>query len=286
MDRRVILLISVVLAGIALLLWNLKTTDIKSGISSPEKSVQWIRNAGKAAPSAPDAGKVSAKEPVPPMVALVLDDFGYTKKNLESLKGLGIKVTLAVLPNTTYAKSVCEFARKNNMDVLLHLPMEPEGKKDHLEKNTILMDMDTAEVENIISRAFLSVYAAKGISNHMGSKSTANGRIMSIVMMDLKKRDMFFLDSRTTEDSICGEAARDAGVPYLRRDIFIDSDMDRGRIAEQMKKVEKAALAGGVVVAIGHDRTLTVGVMREVVPGMERKGIKFVNISELVNGGK
>ncbi|MFH1552494.1 MAG: divergent polysaccharide deacetylase family protein [Candidatus Omnitrophota bacterium] len=226
---------------------------------------------------------VDKKVPVP-SVALVLDDFGYTKKNLDALKKVGVPLTIAVLPNTPYAKTVCSFAKKNGIEVILHLPMEPKDETAYLEVDTIDAEMDAQTLKKVIANAFDSVYSAKGVSNHMGSKATMDTCLMELVLEDIKTRDMFFLDSVTTEGSVCAQAARKFGVPYVKRDIFIDNELNREYIERQMEKVERMALSNGNAVAIGHDRGMTIDVLRDVVPRMKERGIQFVRLSEIVKG--
>jgi len=216
------------------------------------------------------------------LFALVLDDFGYNRRNLDALKALGIPLTVAVLPNAPYSGAVCSFAEENELDVILHLPMEPENQTVPMEENTISGDMPGETVKANISDAFSSVLAAKGVSNHMGSRATRDCRLMAMVFDDLKQRQMFFLDSFTTGDSVCEKTAQDAGIPYVRRDIFIDNVGEKDSIKRQVKKAEKKALTDGSVVAIGHDRKMTIDVLRELIPGMEDRGIRFVRLSELV----
>ncbi len=217
-----------------------------------------------------------------PVVALVLDDFGYTRKNLDALKDVNAPLTLAVLPGTPYSGAVCSFADRNGLEVILHLPMEPEDETGHLEKNTIGPGMDDATVKKIIADAFRSVSSAKGMSNHMGSKATGDTRLMTVVLGDLKRRGKFFLDSFTAKESACKQVAREVGIPYARRDIFIDNELEEGYIRRQMKKLEQTAFAGGSAVGIGHDRSVTIDVLREIVPEMKENGIRFVYLSEIV----
>ena len=151
---------------------------------------------------------VEEEEEVGPRVALVLDDFGYSKKNFEKLKDLGIPVTMAVLPNVPYSKKACDVAKENGFEVILHMPMEPIDNAKPMEKDTILVVMDDPVVESKIDGALNSIYSAKGISNHMGSRATGDKRLMELVFSDLKKRDLFFLDSYTSGNSLCSIVCR------------------------------------------------------------------------------
>ncbi|MBD3426153.1 MAG: hypothetical protein GF409_02860 [Candidatus Omnitrophica bacterium] len=217
-----------------------------------------------------------------PAVALVLDDFGYTKRNLNGVRELGIPLTLAVLPNTPYSAAVCSFAEANGMEVILHMPMEPESDAVALEKDTLSSEMEPEEVTGIIEKAFKSVPSARGMNNHMGSKATRDSSFMRVVLSDLKDRDMFFLDSRTCRGGVSEDIALQLELPYLKRDVFIDNELEREKIKKQLARIEKMALGGSNVVAIGHDRTMTIEVLDEVVPQMRKNGIRFVTLSEMM----
>ena len=228
-------------------------------------------------------------EPVPvpytgtkPKLALVLDDFGYTDRNFEILEKIDVPLTLAVLPGLPYSQEACSVAARNNMEWILHLPMEPMRKDAPLEENTILVNMDEAMIEDALKRALSSVRGARGVSNHMGSKATGDRRVMEAVFAGLKSRNMFFLDSMTTSDSVCSSVARDMNVPYERRDIFIDNVLEEDVIIKQIGKAVKVARAKGAAVAIGHDKKMTVEVLLRVIPHIQESGIQFVTLSELV----
>ncbi|MFH1798939.1 MAG: divergent polysaccharide deacetylase family protein [Candidatus Omnitrophota bacterium] len=215
-------------------------------------------------------------------IVLVLDDFGYTKKNLENLRSLGIPITMAVLPNAPYTEAVCSFAEENDFEVLLHLPLEPEAQTDSLEKNTIITDMNDESIESIVKNAFRSVFCARGVSNHMGSKATRDERLMKIIMNELSKRNMFFLDSLTTDESVCESAALSVGVVSVRRDIFIDNKTEKPYIEKKMEEAVRMAFAKGRVVVIGHDRSITVEVLKEIVPRLKKQGVKFTTLSTIL----
>jgi hypothetical protein len=255
---------------------NLLSLSIKSVAIAPVK---------KATSAVNPSGKTEAEAGAPkPKVAIVLDDFGYTKKNLAALKAAGIPITMAILPNTPYSKAAVDFASANGMEVILHLPMEPKNAKEKLEKDTVKVAMKASEIREIIGRDLDTMPSAKGISNHMGSKATADGTVMRVLFEDLGKRKMYFLDSMTTDEPVSKKVAEELGVPMARRDIFIDHINDETYVKNQMEKIMKMAMGGDDVVAIGHDRSITVKVLQEYAPRMKKSGIRFVLLSEMITG--
>ncbi|MDP8298930.1 MAG: divergent polysaccharide deacetylase family protein [Candidatus Tantalella remota] len=221
-----------------------------------------------------------------PSIALVLDDFGYTKKNLNAFAEVGVPMTLAVLPNLSHSKEVCSFAKKNGMEVILHLPMAPEKNTGSLEKDTVSDELDRKDVKRVMANAFRSVPGATGASNHMGSKATKDVRVMNWVIADIKERNLYFLDSLTTGESVCRQVALGKDVPYAVRDVFLDNELDSAHIEAQMKKLVRIAKKNGYAVGIGHDRAVTAKVLADIVPGIEKKGVRFVTLSELIRESK
>ena len=217
-----------------------------------------------------------------PQIALVLDDFGYSGKNLDRIKKLGVPLTLAVLPNLKYTDEVCSFAENNGIDTILHFPMEPLKESTALEENTILVSMPDDKITGILLAALGSVYNAKGLNNHMGSKATQDMRVMKTVFTELKKRDMFFMDSYTVAGSICSQAAEEVGIDFSVRDVFLDHAMEEEKIRENMSKAFNVAMKKGKAIAIGHDRSVTIDVLAKVIPVMKRKGVRFVKLADLI----
>jgi uncharacterized protein len=216
-----------------------------------------------------------------PMLALVIDDVGYSGKNFEAIKELGIPVTLAVLPGLIYSERACEMAGENRLGLILHLPMEPKTGKWAREESTVMAGMSGDDVEAILDTALGSVVTASGVSNHMGSKATEDEKAVGSLMKALKKRDLFFLDSFTTPFSVCARVAGAHGVRYLKRDIFIDNIAQESSIREMLNEAGNAAIRRGWAIAIGHDREKTIEAIKREIPALLAKGIRFVTLEKI-----
>jgi polysaccharide deacetylase 2 family uncharacterized protein YibQ len=223
--------------------------------------------------------------PKPPVVkgkiAIVIDDWGYNLQNLDILDQIQYPLTISILPNLSYSKSVAEILHKRGMEIILHLPMEPH-EKFRLERNTILTSMDAQTIRKIIAEDLDNIYYAKGVSNHMGSKATEDVKTMTIVFDELRKRNLFFLDSIVSGRSICFNLARKMHLGFIKRDIFLDNKEETGYIRGQIHKLRNRARIYGKAVGIGHNRQITLEVLKEVMPELEKQGYKFVFVSELV----
>jgi len=221
-----------------------------------------------------------------PRIAIVIDDFGYNESETAlGFMRLDTPVTCAVLPYCPHTRPMAEAAHRAGKEVILHLPMEPEGYPDRDPgENALLVGQSGAEIRRLVESALAEVPYAVGVNNHMGSAFVQKRRSMSIVMGVLGDRGLFFLDSMTTPLSVGFAEAERAGIPAARNVMFLDSGVDEGHAVDvetKLRDLESSARRRGEVVAIGHPRPETLDALRRAIPGMEARGIEFVYVSEL-----
>jgi len=226
-------------------------------------------------------GKEEPAVPARGRIVLILDDWGYNLRNRDFIVGNDFPVTLSVLPFKPYSQVVANLAHDKNKDVILHMPMEPYDKERYgLEEKMLSVGMSASDAVRLLDEAFVSVPFAKGMSNHMGSRATEDASLMRVVMARLKTRGLFFVDSLVTSKSVCHAVARDLGVAFLQRNVFIDNENDATAIRQRLIELAGKARSNGIAVGVGHDRPLTIRVLEEMIPELEREGFRFVGVSE------
>ena len=214
-------------------------------------------------------------------IAIVLDDWGYNLNNLSIVDKINFPFTASILPNLSYSRAVADELHNRGFEIILHLPMEPH-EKYRLEKNTIFSSLDGQSIKRIIGLDLDSINYAVGVSNHMGSAVTEDAKVLGIVFKELKSRNMFFLDSFVTPKSVCFELSQKMGLGFISRDVFLDNVEESNYIKQQISKLKAKAKAKGYAVGIGHDRKITLQVLKEVMPQLKKEGFKLVFLSELV----
>jgi len=222
-------------------------------------------------------------------IAFVIDDWGYSLNNVEVLFKIDRPVTLAVLPHLRYSKEISDKVRKHgkNYDVILHLPLESKSGKAP-EQDTIRRNMKKEKVLSILKDDIEGVPGIVGVSNHQGSKATENRETMKIILQELKKRNLFFLDSRTTPVSVCRSISGKIGLRYAERDVFLDLAQKKEEkqygayIKKQIRELIRVAKTKGSAIAIGHDKKLTLEVIKDSIADIEKENIKIVPLRKLV----
>jgi polysaccharide deacetylase 2 family uncharacterized protein YibQ len=217
-----------------------------------------------------------------PLIAIIIDDIGHDRQIAEKFMDTGISMTFAILPYSTFHKSLAARASARGFEVMLHLPMEPrEYPKIKPGGGAILSDMTPDALISVLNSSIDEVPGIKGVNNHMGSAITADSSRMYQIFSVLKKKNLYFIDSRTTAKTVCRPSARLFRVPFSERDIFLDHVQTESSIASQLKKLTEIADKRGYAVGIGHPHRETAAVLAESLPGLQKK-FRFVRASEIV----
>ncbi|MGH9704950.1 MAG: divergent polysaccharide deacetylase family protein, partial [Candidatus Acidiferrales bacterium] len=165
---------------------------------------------------------------------------------------------------------------------LLHLPMESSGEAK-VEKIELRPGMNKEEVAKILSAMLETVPHAAGVNNHQGSRATADPQLMAALMPALRQHGLFFIDSRTTAETVAYDTAQLEGVHAAYRTTFLDDIQTREAVLAQLEKAAVKAEKQGWAIAIGHPHPTTLAALREGLPRLEARGVHLVLASELTH---
>jgi len=231
-------------------------------------------------------GEPPAEEHAGPRVAIIIDDFGYNRSDaVERFIELDAPLTLSVLPHTPYAESIAEDAHRAGKEVLLHIPMEPEGYPDvNPGEGALLLSHTVPEIRSLVADAAACVPHAKGANNHMGSALTKDRLRMRAVMWALDRLGYFYVDSMTTPESVGFLEAERADLRSARNTMFIDTLLDEYGgvdIATRLSDLEAVARERGSAIGIGHPTPETLLELAALIPDLRARGVELVFVSEL-----
>jgi len=229
------------------------------------------------------------KEAVPPSppenrVAIIIDDMGDSLEVMQEICSLDQPITISILPYSAYAEETARVAHENGLEVMLHLPCE---SLNHEEGNIstvglIKSDMGEEEVRSLVEESLSRVPYIKGVNNHMGSKITQEEPIMRPILDLLKSRKLYFLDSRTTAESVAFDLAREMGLRTAYRNVFLDSsvgvDYSKKKIIDLFQFSQKT----GKAIGIGHPFPETLQALRENIHLLKKYKVRPVFVSEII----
>jgi uncharacterized protein len=213
-------------------------------------------------------------------VAIIIDDLGYNyEQGLRAMQLPGA-ITYAIIPHSPKAQFFAQEAQKHNKEIMLHAPMSTINHKP-LGKNGLTGLMEEADFKQVLNQSLLSLPSVKGMNNHMGSLLTQKSQPMSWVMQSLKQRQLYFIDSRTSAQSVAWDIAQQYGIPSLKRDVFLDHEPNEVFIDKQFKLLISTAKHQGYAVAIAHPHPETVEYLSLNLSRLNDAGISLVPASEL-----
>jgi len=257
----------------------------------PRKTKQFGKAENTAIPPTPETKGTAAPLPssapelaLPdnrPLAAIIIDDIGDNKAIAEKFFSLEAAFTYAILPHTRHTREIAEAAIRRGYQVMLHLPMEPnEYPEIDPGPGSLLTLMTPDERIRQLKINLAAVPQAQGVNNHMGSKMTAMSDQMNQIFTVLKKRDLFFIDSRTTAATQCRSSARLFNIAFAERDVFLDHVPRREAIFQKIEELVQVAEISGCAVAIGHPHQSTYEVLREALPQINQR-LRLVPASAL-----
>lgn len=235
-------------------------------------------------PRSSEVAVVSAPAPAEGgRVALVIDDLGRSVADLRAIEGLNVPLSYAVLPFEEQTPQVVDELRDRNAEILLHLPMEPAAAEKDPGPGALRLGMTPEQLRQNTLAALQAVPGAVGVNNHMGSGLSADEPSMNTILGVLSSRGLFFLDSRTSAQSVGYRVATRLGLPAAERQVFLDPDPSPEAIRAQFHRLLGLARTRGAAVAIGHPLPETLAILEEEVPKAKALGYEFVPVSYLLD---
>ena len=190
------------------------------------------------------------------VIAIVIDDLGEDIAGTDKAMALPQQVALSFLPYAETTPFLAAEAEKRGHLILAHVPMQALDGRDP-GPMALKPGMAADEIARRMGWNLARVPGAVGINNHEGSRFTADAALLLPVMVTLRARHLFFLDSRTSGSSVGEFAARQAGVMTGGRDIFLDDDQSPAAIQAQLAALVATAKRQGAAIAIGHPHDAT-----------------------------
>lgn len=244
---------------------------------------QWmqIEHAGWASPVektvAPPAGAIS------PRLAIIIDDVGHSYAQGRRVIDMPQPVALAILPHTQAAARLAREARAEGRTVMLHIPMENLAGLS-IGPGGLYAGMERADFAATLTASLDAVPDVQGVNNHMGSLLTTLRPQMDWLMEELAARDLFFVDSRTSAQTVAAHAAADRGVEHLSRNVFLDNQRSPEALAAAFDKALRIARRDGMAVLIGHPYPETLAFLeRRLRDVEEREKVQVVNVEHLLS---
>lgn len=230
--------------------------------------------------------EIKKKTPVDsqPKIAFIIDDIGNRPEFSLDLKKLDIPITASILPESTYAYDEARQIYQYGLESMIHIPMQPKnsGSSSYRNMTVIRLHSDVETMKQIILKARKVIPHARGVNNHEGSLITSQKNVITKFLKIIKKEKLFFVDSRTTSETVAYDVARELKIQTAFRDIFLDSEKTYSHSMSQIQKLISVSLKNGKAIAIGHPFQTTLQAIKDSLKSIRNHGIKIVFVSQIL----
>ncbi|MCX8059466.1 MAG: divergent polysaccharide deacetylase family protein [Spirochaetes bacterium] len=163
-------------------------------------------------------------------VCIILDDAGYTTKNLLLLKNLtNLKINISILPFLQFSvESLKIINESKNLFPLIHIPLEPKDasliSNYNNQNNYFILTNDSFDnLENKIKKIYEEL-PLQYANNHMGSKFSENKEKSYQILNILKSYNIRFIDSKTSNSSTFLDVSAELNYKILINNFFLDNE--------------------------------------------------------------
>lgn len=217
-----------------------------------------------------------------PRIAVVIDGLGVDHAATARVIALPPAVTLSFVAYASDLSDQTASARQAGHELLLHVPMEPISAVAAIGSYGLGRNMPRDELVRRLRWDLARFDAYVGVDNHMGTEFAQDTPAMRVVMDELKRRGLLYLDARAVPTAPVAVAARDFGVPYVARDIFLDGEQAAISVDARLAQLVELARERGSAIAIGHAHDATLAALQRWLPTLSRQGVVLVPLTAVV----
>lgn len=218
-----------------------------------------------------------------PRIVIVVGGLGLSQTATQiAVETLPEEITLAFAPYGSSLQRWVSKAREGRHEVLLQVPMEPNGPQGSPGEHTLLASGGSANRENlhwVLSR--IAGYA--GVMNHLGARFTAEETAMLPFIGEVGERGLFFLDDGSSPRSAAATVGETLKVPVLTGDRILDQNRDQAAIQRQLAELEVVARTRGLAIGIASAFPDSVETIARWARDAESRGIVVVPASAAID---
>ena len=214
-------------------------------------------------------------------LVIIIDDIGNNYAQGNAMVELEGPLTLAFLPHTPHAQKLAKKAYLQQKEIILHAPME-NSTAAPLGPGALTLELSKTDFQQTLSHAIESIPHIQGINNHMGSALTQDKQAMQWVMETLQEKQLYFIDSLTSPNSVAYQQAISQQLPALRRHIFLDNDKSPAALSRQWNKAIRIAKKTGRAILIGHPYDESHAFLAKQLPKLAAQSIELIPASQLL----
>ncbi|MDR7221429.1 polysaccharide deacetylase 2 family uncharacterized protein YibQ [Aminobacter aminovorans] len=218
-------------------------------------------------------------------VAIVIGGLGLSQTGTQTAIGkLPPEITLGFAPQGNSLGRWMQAARREGHEIVMQVPLEPfDFPNVNPGRNTLTVEAGADEILKNLRWTLSRTTNYTAVMNYMGARFSTSPEAMGVMMAELGKRGIGYVDDGTSARSLAPETALKNGVPFAAGDAIIDGVQDRGAILDKLDELERTARAKGFAIGTGNAFDVTVDAVASWATEARKRGIEIVPISAVAS---
>jgi polysaccharide deacetylase 2 family uncharacterized protein YibQ len=216
-----------------------------------------------------------------PRLALVVGGLGLNPAvTTRAIEQLPEEVTLAFAPYGQNVEQLAARARARGHETLLQAPMEPfDEAQNNPGPHTLLTGAPSgARLDDL--RWLLSRFVGyAGVMNFLGARFTADEKALNSALAEIAARGLFYLDDRTSPQSLAATTASRLSLPFARVDVVIDAKESPAAIDAALLELETRARQKGVAIGFVSAFPDAVARVARFARDLEKRGVALAPVT-------
>ncbi|HQO10214.1 MAG TPA: divergent polysaccharide deacetylase family protein [Clostridiales bacterium] len=210
----------------------------------------------------------------------------WGKPWVRDILALPLPVVISILPNNPPAwarDTIIKEAAKNNKDILVSLPMEPEaGNIDKENPVKLVKGMNYLSIDIVFDKIFEVFNAPKGIINYKGSKVISDYQTMDQFFKKMSGTGLNYIEIEPGSDSYSALLCEEYKIPFISTREHFSEAKD---LKENFDRISAEILSGNDILLVLNANEGMYSFLKDELT-VNSRDINFLTIDQFIKQKK
>lgn len=215
-----------------------------------------------------------------PKISIVVTNLGLNRRSTELALTLPTQCGLGFLPYMQSLKPLLNKAQNKGHEVYLYLPLQTSKALDNPRKYALMNNLALEENEVRLNVILNSQARYDGVYSSYKEVFADDMNASSMIFDQLDDKNLIFILGKGLAKGVPGHISSHNNV--IPTNIIIDEEPDKDSIRSQLEELIRVAESNGIALGYAQGFTLTIEMIRDWIPTLNKKGVQLVPVSELL----
>ena len=244
-------------------------------LNSSEEEEKFLGEAGEPVSLANDVKNSGNK----PKIALIITNLGLNRRSTELAITLPKQCALGFLPYTKTLKPLLNKAQSKGHEVYLYLPLQTSNSFESQSKHVLSTTLPPEEIALRLQIILNSHMKYDGVYSNYKEVFTDNIKASMSVFDQIADKNLIFIMGKGRTDKVEKHFKMHNNI--IASNIVLDEEVDKKSIKVKLEDLAKLAEKNGVALGYSQGFVLSVEMIRDWIPSLQKRGILIVPVSSL-----